>query len=128
MRLLIVDDNVHFLSAARALLEREGLTVVATAMTSAEALQRVEELQPDVTLVDVDLGADSGFELTRQIAATRGVRSPVIVISANPEQDLVDLIDDSPAIGFVSKSDLSGRAIVELLARWQNIRGTDLTE
>ena len=128
MRLLIVDDNAPFLAAASSLLEREGLTVVATATTSAEALRRVEELQPDVTLVDVDLGADSGFELTRQIAATRGVRSPVIVISANLEQDLVDLIDDSPAIGFVSKSDLSRRAIVELLARWQNVRGTDLTE
>jgi CheY-like chemotaxis protein len=127
MRLLIVDDNAHFLEAASTLLEREGLTVVATAMTSAEALRRVEELEPDVTLVDVDLGADSGFDLARRLAATSGVRTPVIVISANSEEDLMDLIDDSPAIGFVQKSDLSRRAIVELLARWQNGRRTDLT-
>ena len=120
MRLLIVDDNTHFLEAARALLESEGLTVVATATTRAEALWRVEELKPDVTLVDVDLGTDSGFDLARQLAApTLGVRSSVILISANPEQDLLDLIDDSPAIGFVSKSELSRQAIVELLDRWQ---------
>ena len=120
MRLLIVDDNTHFLEAARALLESEGLTVVATATTRAEALWRVEELKPDVTLVDVDLGTDSGFDVARQLAApTLGVRSSVILISANPEQDLLDLIDDSPAIGFVSKSELSRQAIVELLDRWQ---------
>ena len=127
MRLLLVDDNAHFLEAARALLEREGITVVATATTSAEALRRVDQCQPDVTLIDVDLGNDSGFDLARQLAATRAARSPVILISANPEQDLVDLIDDSPAIGFVSKSELSGRAIVALVTRWQNSRGADPT-
>ena len=100
MRLLIVDDSAHFLKAARALLESEGLTVVAAATTRAEALWRVEELKPDVTLVDVELGTESGFDLARQLATpTRGVRSSVILISANPEQELVDLIDDSPAIG-----------------------------
>ena len=75
MRLLIVDDNAHFLEAARDLLEREGMTVVAVASTSAEALRRADELQPDVTLVDVDLGDDSGFDLARQLAAaTSGAR------------------------------------------------------
>lgn len=123
MRLLIVDDNAHFLEAARDLLEREGMTVVAVASTSVEALRRAEELQPDVTLVDVDLGNDSGFDLARQLAdATSGKRSPVILISAYPEQDLVDLIDDSPAIGFVSKSDLSSTAIAGLVARAANGR------
>ena len=114
MRLLIVDDNSHFLEAARELLEREGMTVVAVASTIAEALRRAGELQPDVTLVDIDLGTDSGFDLARQLAEeSSGERSMVILISAYPEQDLVELIDDSPAIGFVSKSDLSGRASLD---------------
>jgi DNA-binding NarL/FixJ family response regulator len=123
MRLLIVDDNAHFLEAARNVLEREGMTVVAVASTSADALRRADELQPDVTLVDVDLGTESGFDLARQLAApTRRVRGPVILISANAEEDLVDLIDDSPAIGFVSKSDLSGRAIAGLVRSGRNGR------
>ena len=126
MRLLIVDDNPHFLRAARDLLEREGMTVVAVASTRAEALRRAEELQPDVALVDVDLGNDSGFDLARQLAAaTGGSRSPVILISATPKQDLVDLIDDCPAIGFVSKSDLSGPAIAGILASRGNGRRID---
>ena len=86
MRLLIVDDNAHFLEAARDLLEREGMTVVAVASTRAEALLRADELQPDVTLVDVDLGYESGFDLARQLAAaTLGPRTLVILISANAE-------------------------------------------
>ena len=123
MRLLIVDDNSHFLEAARVLLEREGMTVVAVASTSVEALLRAGELQPDVTLVDIDLGDDSGFDLARQLAdASGGERSKVILISAYPEQDLVELIDDSPAIGFVSKSDLSSAAIAQVVARAEHGR------
>jgi CheY-like chemotaxis protein len=116
LRLLIVDDNVQFLEAARNLLEREGVTVVALASTSTEALQRADELQPDVTLVDIDLGEESGFDLARQLADRAGGQgSPVVLISTYAEQDLRDLIDDSPAVGFLSKSDLSGRAIHGLL-------------
>jgi two-component system nitrate/nitrite response regulator NarL len=60
LRCLIVDDSPQFLRVARALLEREGIAVVGVASTSAEALRRVEELAPDVTLLDVDLGGESG--------------------------------------------------------------------
>lgn len=65
---LIVDDNRLFLGAARDRLEREGLRVVGVAATSAEALRRAEELRPEVVLVDVRLGGESGFELARRLA------------------------------------------------------------
>jgi CheY-like chemotaxis protein len=61
---LIVDDNWLFVEAARDRLEREGLRVVGVAATSAEALRRAEELRPEVVLVDIMLGGESGFELT----------------------------------------------------------------
>ena len=60
---LIVDDNWLFLEAARDRLEREGLRVVGVAATSAEALRRVEELRPEVVLVDVMLGVRAGLSL-----------------------------------------------------------------
>ena len=125
MRLLIVDDNSHFLEVVRDLLEREGMTVVAVASSSAEALRLAGEHRPDVVLVDIDLGGDSGFDLARQLAdGTGGPQSPVILISAYPEQDIVDLIEDSPAIGFISKSDLSGGVIAELVASRETGRST----
>jgi CheY-like chemotaxis protein len=115
---LIVDDNAHFLEAARRLLERQGMTVVGVASTTLDALRRAEELRPDVTLVDIELGQESGFDLARQLAegAGNGPR-PVILISAYPEQDLLDLIEASPVLGFLPKSTLSGKAIFELVGR-----------
>src|ERR1700682_6137648 len=87
IRLLIVDDNAHFLEAARRLLEREGITVVGVASTTLDALRRAEELRPDVTLVDIELGQESGFDLARRLTeGTATQRPPVILISAYPEQ------------------------------------------
>ena len=72
MRCLIVDDSADFVDAARGLLERQGITVVGVASTSAEALRCFEELRPDVTLVDIDLGGESGFELAEQLHRAGG--------------------------------------------------------
>ncbi|HLI56743.1 MAG TPA: response regulator [Actinomycetota bacterium] len=118
MRLLVVDDNTRFLEAATRLLECEGMTVVATAATTGEALRHAGDLCPEVALVDVDLGWESGFDLARRLAdvgAGHGIA--VILISAYPEQDFAELMEGSPAVGFLSKSDLSGAAIRALLGQ-----------
>ena len=116
LRCLIVDDNPGFLAAASELLEREGISVVGVASSSREALERAEQLQPDLTLVDIDLGAESGFDLVRQLAQDSGRRSSsVILISTYAERDFSELIEESPATGFMSKSELSGEAIHALL-------------
>lgn len=118
LRLLIVDDNAHFLEAAQRLFEREGMTVVGVASTGVDALRRSYELRPDVAVVDIDLGEESGLDLARQLmAAPPEGRPRVIMISAYPERDVSELIDASPAVGFVPKSRLSGSAILEVLAK-----------
>jgi DNA-binding NarL/FixJ family response regulator len=111
---LIVDDNRRFLQAARTLLEREGLMIAGVARTSAEALRQAETLRPDVLLVDVSLGDESGFELARRLVADHAHRA-VILISTRSEAELADVIALSPAAGFLSKSDLSAEAIRGLL-------------
>ncbi len=116
LRLLIVDDNWQFLDAASELLEREGMEVVAVACTIGEALARVDDLRPDVILVDIDLGGESGFDLARRLADAAGAESHrVVLISTYAEEDLRELIEASPALGFLSKSELSGKAIHQLL-------------
>jgi two-component system, NarL family, nitrate/nitrite response regulator NarL len=117
LRALIVDDNGHFLLAARDLLEREGIAVVGTASTGAEALRLVTELKPDVTLLDIDLGEESGFDVARALAEERSSNGvPVVLISTYAERDFADLIAASPAVGFLPKSDLSARTLHEVLA------------
>jgi len=116
LRCLIVDDCRYFLDAARDLLEREGLAVVGVASTIAEALRRVQDIKPDVALVDVELGNECGFDLARRIRSETSLDpSRVILISTYANEDLEDLITDAPAAAFLSKSRLSARAIREIL-------------
>ena len=108
IRCLIVDDNQPFLDAARLLLEREGMPVVGVATTSAEALRLEQELRPDVVLVDIRLGDESGFHLARRLSTT------VILISTNAQSEYAEEIAASPAAGFVPKAQLSASAVLRL--------------
>ncbi|HEY2577027.1 MAG TPA: response regulator transcription factor [Streptosporangiaceae bacterium] len=112
----IVDDNRLFLEDARLLLEQDGLRVVGVAATSAEALRRVEELRPEVILVDIALGSESGFDLARRLAGChQGGPPTVILVSTRSEADFADLIAESPASGFLPKSELSADAILRVV-------------
>lgn len=114
---LIVDDNLLFLESAMELLGREGLDVVGVASDSAEAIRLVKELRPDVTLVDIDLGDEDGFELARRLSQGSRQSTKVILVSTHSEQDLGELIAASPALGFIQKTRLSARTIRETLER-----------
>ena len=116
LRCLIVDDSAYFLEAAADLLHREGLTVAGVASAGADALRQAAELHPDVVLVDIMLGHESGIELARQLAAANpGGRPAIILISTHAEADFADLIQKAPVAGFVAKPDLSGSAIRRLI-------------
>ena len=116
MRCLIVDDSQSFRCAAYGMLERAGFAVVGVASNSADGLRCYLDLRPDVTLVDVDLGEESGFDLVEQLCESVLPQPlPVILISSHGEQDLAELIADSPAVGFLSKMGLSPSGIVELV-------------
>jgi DNA-binding NarL/FixJ family response regulator len=108
VRCLIVDDNQPFLDAARLLLEREGVAVVAVATTSAEALLLDEQLRPDVALVDIHLGDESGFDLARRLSGT------VILISIHEQSEYAEKIAASPAAGFIPKAQLSASSLLRV--------------
>jgi DNA-binding NarL/FixJ family response regulator len=114
---LIVDDHQPFLDAALLLLEREGLSVVGTAHTGAEARRAVNVLRPDVVLVDVSLGEESGFDVARSLLADEiGAGMIVVLISTRAEGELAELIAESPAAGFLTKAELSAKAIRLIVA------------
>jgi DNA-binding NarL/FixJ family response regulator len=116
-RLLIVDDSARFLRAARGLLNRQGLTVVGVASHGSEALQQAEALRPDLTLVDIDLGGESGFEVVRRLHQEAGLApAELVLISTHDPDDFAELISASPAGGFLPKADLSADAILRLLS------------
>ncbi|MCW2644197.1 MAG: hypothetical protein QOF87_4838 [Pseudonocardiales bacterium] len=122
VRCIIVDDSRRFTDAARLLLEREGLVVVGTASNGSDAIDLVDALSPDLVLLDIDLGEESGFDVAKKLGSyhagpSAAERPEIILVSMHDEEDFADLIEASPVAGFLAKSDLSGDAIRDLLRR-----------
>jgi DNA-binding NarL/FixJ family response regulator len=116
MRCLIVDDSPAFRDAASTMLELAGISVVGMARNAVEALSSYRDLQPDVTLVDIDLGAESGFDVAEELHRVSSPAAPVILISTHDEQDLAEMIATSSALGFLPKFALSPDAIRDLVS------------
>jgi DNA-binding NarL/FixJ family response regulator len=109
---LIVDDSPSFREAMRGLLEAQGIEVVGGAGSADEARQQIAELRPDVALIDIDLGGESGLALAGSVHHGASDAVPkVILISTHDESEFADLIEATPAVGFLSKTELSAATI-----------------
>jgi DNA-binding NarL/FixJ family response regulator len=111
---LVVDDHASFRVSARAFLEGEGFPIVGEAIDGASALAAVAETNPDVVLLDVQLPDLSGFEVAAALRAA-GHPARVVLTSTREASEYGDLIDASPAAGFIAKDALTGDAIRALL-------------
>ena len=114
VRCLLIDDSREFLASAAQLLESQGVDVVGCATSTAEALELAAALEPNLALVDIELGEEDGISLAHQLE----VRAPlmrVVLISSHDPADVEELIVDSRAAGFLPKSALGAEAIAAFL-------------
>jgi DNA-binding NarL/FixJ family response regulator len=116
LRCLIVDDSPRFGEEARSLLEHEGVSVVGVAASGAEAIRLADTLRPDLALVDISLGEESGFDVARRLVDGSNPSPPaVIFVSTYDEREFSGRIAASPALGFIAKTTLSAERIRKLL-------------
>ena len=103
---MLVDDDAGFRDAARELFTRRGYAVLGEAACAAAARAMVERCAPDLGVVDVRLGDDSGFELA---SALRRANPGLAVVLTSADQDLgdPDRVSASGARGFIAKSQLA---------------------
>lgn len=116
LRCVIVDDNERFVDLAAELLTREGFEVVGRAGRRGDALRQIIETRPDIALIDLFLGDESGVELVTEIVRLGlAARTRLLLISSCEPTDLHEIFELSVAHGYLSKLDLSGELIRELL-------------
>jgi DNA-binding NarL/FixJ family response regulator len=101
---LLVDDHAVVREGYRRLLEQDAtLKVVGEAATSADALRKNDELQPDVIVLDIALPGVSGIETLRRILAHRpGAR--VLMFSMYQDRIFAERAFEAGALGYLSKS------------------------
>jgi two-component system, NarL family, nitrate/nitrite response regulator NarL len=115
LRCLIIDDNIHFIAAARRILEYDGLRVVGAAKNGTTARPLIARLRPDVILVDFFLGKENGFEFIVEIGRTGvGDHAVMVLCSSQSEDDVLGVIGDHP-VPFLSKIELCGSALRDIV-------------
>ncbi len=111
---VIVGDHRGFRSFARALLEAEGFEVVGEAEDGASALAAVDELRPQLVLLDVQLPDLDGFAVAERLSRQAN-RPSVVLISSRDISSYRRRLAGSPVRGFIHKSELSGSALSALV-------------
>lgn len=112
--LLLVDDEREFLALARELLGREA-RIVGEARTGDEAFSMLLTSNPEIAIVDVQLGRESGFELARRLLE-HAPTLRVVMVSADDHPGYQKLSRSVGAAGFLPKKRLSLGAIESVLA------------
>ena len=103
MRLLLVDDHEVVRSGLRMLLDSEqDVQIVGEAGTAEEALRAVQELEPDVVLMDIGLPDLSGIEAATRIRELRP-QVAVVALTIHEDKEYFFRMLDAGASGYVPK-------------------------
>ena len=103
IKVLVIDDHAMFRTGLRLAIEsRPGIKVVAEAATSAEALAAAARESPDIILLDLDLGEESGFEILPQLIAN-GHAGRVILLTGMRDPEAHRRAVRMGAVGLVLK-------------------------
>jgi DNA-binding NarL/FixJ family response regulator len=104
MRVLLVDDHTLFRQGLRTLLEKQGtFQIVGEAEDGRQGSKLVEELHPDVVVMDIAMKGLNGIEATRQIRQ-KFPRTQVVVLSMHLLESYVRQALEAGAAGYLLKS------------------------
>ncbi len=102
-RVLLVDDHDLFRTGLGKLLTEQGVHVIGEAASGDAALRLVDELSPDVVIMDLNMPGLTGVEATREISATAPRTRVVVLTISEDDDDIVDAIM-AGACGYLLKN------------------------
>lgn len=129
LKILLVDDHEVVRVGVRALIERQtDMEVVGEASTVREAVRKVEQLAPDIVVLDIRLPGGSGLDACRQIKALRP-ETRIIVLTSYPDDEVLFDAIACGAEGYVLKQIGSGELIqaLEQVGRGESLLDPALT-
>lgn len=110
IRVLIVEDHrVLAQGLELALSFQEGLEVVGTAATAAEAVEKAAELNPDVVLMDFHLPDASGAQATRDIRTATATPPAVVILSGDTSDDAMLEAIEAGVSAYLSKTEFASQ-------------------
>jgi DNA-binding NarL/FixJ family response regulator len=119
VRVLVVDDHPAFRKAlASALSLVDDIEVAGEAAGGEDACIEVQEVQPDVVLMDLSMPDISGIEAMQRIHATTP-ELPVVILTAHADEGVERAARGAGASGFVAK----GRGLQDILVALQEVAG-----
>jgi DNA-binding NarL/FixJ family response regulator len=101
-RIIIADDHPIFRKGLRQVIEDAGMRVVAEADDGEEALKLIEQLTPDVALIDVDMPKLDGFQLARRIRDEK-ISVALVFLTMHKDEDVFNAALDAGVRGYVVK-------------------------
>jgi DNA-binding NarL/FixJ family response regulator len=120
LRILLADDNASMRLAIRRLLEsHEDWEVCGDAADGREAIEKSEELHPDVIVMDLEMPNVGGLEATRRISKSSAPPHILILTNHNIPQ-LAEVARRAGAEGYVLKSD----STLQLIAAVDSVRNS----
>jgi DNA-binding NarL/FixJ family response regulator len=115
IRVLVVDDFENWRRQVHSLLQaRPAWQVIAEASDGSEAVQKADDLKPDLVLLDIGLPKLSGIEAARRIRQV-SPSSKVIFLSQHSDLGVVEAALGTGALGYVQKAD-AGRELLPAVA------------
>ncbi|MFJ8438519.1 ANTAR domain-containing response regulator [Kitasatospora griseola] len=122
-RIVIAEDEALIRLDLKEMLEEEGYTVVGEAGDGETAVRLVEELKPDLAILDVKMPVLDGLSAAERIHEQH--LAPVLMLTAFSQRELVDRARDAGAMAYIvkpfSKSDLVP-AIEMAVSRYTEMR------
>ena len=112
--ILIVDDNLRYLTLVRTLLQAEGYGV-RTAVDAEEALEVLKAFHPCLILMDIQLQGMDGLELTRMLKANTDTREMTVVAFSGSGIPKTEALD-AGCEGYIAKP-IDARRLIRLVAK-----------
>jgi DNA-binding NarL/FixJ family response regulator len=104
-RILVADDHDLMRRGIKTLLEsHEGWEVCGEAKTGREAVEKAEELQPDIIILDISMPDLNGVEAARRIRKS-SANTEILILSIHYSDQLIREIVDAGVRGYIVKSD-----------------------